>query len=170
MRTELNKKAKSNDEKIDGALRRVAHLSQRFDSELGGIESACSEFQEVTALLSHKVGTSCEDIQALDESMGHLKASLEGIAETTEMRSTQVADVHEELHQLEARLSVLSDQYSGTTEMYSTHMDQNTAITNQLVEQVEQCAVPAQLLEGMQAQLEDLRIEFESMEELTQQG
>merc|ERR1712166_731386 len=33
-----------------------------------------------------------------------------------------------------------------------------------------QCAVPAQLLEGMQAQLEDLRIEFESMEELTQQG
>ena len=83
---------------------------------------------------------------------------------------TQVADVHEELHQLEARLSVLSDQYSGTTEMYSTHMDQNTAITNQLVEKVEQCAVPAELMEGMQAQLEDLRMEFEEMAELTQQG
>ena len=40
--------------------------------------------------LCEQVGTSCEDIQALDESMGHLKMSVEGIAETTEMRSTQV--------------------------------------------------------------------------------
>ena len=99
----------------------------------------------------------------LDESVSSLKQSM-GLVESRASQSNEQADsVYEQLNQLEAKLSVLSEQYSGTTESFSAHMVQNTEIVAELMNKIEFCKASAgeilttkNGLQSLQSRLGDL--------------
>eukprot|EP00658_Telonema_sp_P-2_P044170 TRINITY_DN32026_c0_g1_i1.p1 TRINITY_DN32026_c0_g1~~TRINITY_DN32026_c0_g1_i1.p1 ORF type:complete len:600 (+),score=181.29 TRINITY_DN32026_c0_g1_i1:102-1901(+) len=162
LRTDMKRNNKLTQDKLDAALRKVGELQSRMESELEGIEKTCAEFEELTEMMGDKLGSNCSDVQLLDESLAGLKHTVKQLADG---RGESEAGLEEQLQELDARFSVLSDQYSGTTDMFSRYIDRNQEDMTQLHEKSRTITPELEALrvglETMQAELETVALRSE---------